>query len=354
MFSAQWEEFVYKGEESRRKALSKVALNSRGCLLALSLRQPWAYLVSTRIKLIENRGWALPSAHTDAWIAIHVSKNFTAAEKKALVELLRFPRVLSELSEMRVCQCRRVIGRERFLDSVAFKALLRKQHSAIIGFFRVTEVLDDEACARSIDACFTSFPQKDSNFWRISDAIALPADEWITDVPGDRRLFALSSVDTATLRASLQRRLDSRPSLITAAYPIAPLHSTDDRRDITSDSAAAAAPRASETQDEDEPMHSASSTPSAAIRSAASEPTVVMRYCGMRMTERGTVELLHEPVVMDDEKIAEVDAEDSSVSSDDDDDDGFDSRGAIGVSRINIADKKREIAERLERESDRS
>jgi RimJ/RimL family protein N-acetyltransferase len=41
---------------------------------ALTLKEPWASLILTSGKNIENRTWALPPQYIDQWIALHTSK----------------------------------------------------------------------------------------------------------------------------------------------------------------------------------------------------------------------------------------------------------------------------------------
>lgn len=50
---------------------------------ALTLRQPWAWLVASGIKKIENRSWNL-----SGWLAIHAGAGFDAHEIDGVLQLL--------------------------------------------------------------------------------------------------------------------------------------------------------------------------------------------------------------------------------------------------------------------------
>lgn len=52
-------------------------------LKALSIRQPWAWLIVNGIKDVENRSW---EREPQGWIAIHASKNFDEASYQQLVQ----------------------------------------------------------------------------------------------------------------------------------------------------------------------------------------------------------------------------------------------------------------------------
>ncbi len=55
-------------------------------MLALSIRQPWAYLIASGIKTIENRSW--PTKHRGPFI-IHASKLFDEAFKRHPVHFVK-------------------------------------------------------------------------------------------------------------------------------------------------------------------------------------------------------------------------------------------------------------------------
>lgn len=48
-------------------------------MVALSIRQPWAYLIVRGIKDVENRSWPAPPARIGRRIAIHAAKTFDFA-----------------------------------------------------------------------------------------------------------------------------------------------------------------------------------------------------------------------------------------------------------------------------------
>lgn len=50
----------------------------------LSIKQPWAYLLCSGIKSIENRTWKLPEKYKNEWVLIHAS----AAKMKSLQKML--------------------------------------------------------------------------------------------------------------------------------------------------------------------------------------------------------------------------------------------------------------------------
>lgn len=50
----------------------------------LSVKQPWAYLICSGIKDIENRSWRLPEKHRNEWVLIHASTNI----RQSIGELL--------------------------------------------------------------------------------------------------------------------------------------------------------------------------------------------------------------------------------------------------------------------------
>ena len=50
----------------------------------ISLRQPWAFLLCSGIKDIENRTWKLPEKYKDKWVLIHASTNIRKSTKDLL------------------------------------------------------------------------------------------------------------------------------------------------------------------------------------------------------------------------------------------------------------------------------
>lgn len=153
-------------------------------MLAVSIKQPWAWLIMEGFKTVENRRWAPKKMQPGQRIAIHASKgaDSTAFDKVASI--------LSEADFVRFCRAAKSMHRGAIIGTVEFvgifpesAAIERKQHYAPLS----------EAALRwyegSIGWVFanpqrlrTEFPCSGQlGFWEVDHAIRYAMFEGVSD-----------------------------------------------------------------------------------------------------------------------------------------------------------------------------
>lgn len=81
--------------------------------LAISIQQPWAWLIVNGFKDVENREW---STKVRGWIGIHASKKF---DKHGYVWMeTAFPSIARRMPEPHLFEYGGIIGRVRIIDCV--------------------------------------------------------------------------------------------------------------------------------------------------------------------------------------------------------------------------------------------